>query len=80
MATADRGGAGPDFVTTGPKASADWAGGATGAQNTRIYYTPHQFHALDALDDDVAIAKSSLELIWIYASYFPDSTLRYNLE
>jgi hypothetical protein len=79
VATADRGGTGPDFVTTGPQAYADWAGGAAGAQNTRIYYIPHQFRALDALEDDVSNAKSSLELIWIYSSYFPDSTLRFGL-
>lgn len=82
VATLDRGGAAPDFVTVSPKEESvpiksELAGEAG---NITVRFKPHWFHILDAIEYDVAnvytginTAFSKLELMGIYAAYFPDS-------
>ena len=79
VATLDRGGAPPDFVTASQQSkSVDIAGGdAAGAGNIRVVYKPHWFHILDAIEHDVAAVSSSDQLIDVFRAYFPESVLRF---
>jgi hypothetical protein len=73
-ATSERGGASDKtFLEEKPK--------ATEAQQTeygthQITYKPTVFHMLDAIEYDVAQAKSNDDILDIYRSYFPDSAAR----
>jgi hypothetical protein len=77
VATLERGGASPDFVTVSQKEeTVSIAGGPAGsAGNITVRYKPHWFHVLNAIERDVAAASSSNELIDIFRAYFPESVL-----
>ncbi len=68
MATLERGGKAPDFVTKKGQ-------GVVATRFANVRYDIRAFHVLDAMEDDVDNAASSGELVAIYRSYFPDSIL-----
>jgi len=79
VATLKRGGTAPSFVTVSPQSQTIQIGGgeARSAGNLKVVYKPHAFHVLDAIQNDVAAATSSSQLLDVFKAYFPESVIRF---
>jgi hypothetical protein len=75
VATLDRGGTPPHFITVLPERIGQYTGQTGGTFHVK--YRPHRFHILDAIEYAVAQAKTTEELNDVRARYIDPSTVSY---